>query len=80
METENRQSQLSERARQNLQRNTELRNKETRFFNPQPGDKAAFLFNAEKVEPVEIEFDGKKVQRFQYTVKDPNMGRGILDC
>jgi hypothetical protein len=24
------------------------------------------------MEPVEQEFDGKKVQRFQYTVKDPN--------
>jgi hypothetical protein len=75
METENRQSQLSERARQNLLRNTELRNKETRFFTPQPGDKAALLFDAEKVEPVEIEFDGKKVQRFQYTIKDPNTGQ-----
>ena len=28
--------------------------------------------DAEKVDPVEKEFDGKKVQRFQYTVKDPN--------
>ena len=33
------------------------------------------LFDAEKVEPVEMEFDGKNVQRFQYTVKDPNTGQ-----
>ena len=33
------------------------------------------LFDPEKMEPVEQEFDGKKVQRFEYTVKDPNTGR-----
>ena len=38
-----------------------------KYFNPQPGDKAVLLFDAEKVEPVEREFDGKNVQRFQYT-------------
>jgi hypothetical protein len=27
------------------------------------------------MEPVEQEFDGKKVQRFQHTVKDPNTGQ-----
>ena len=76
LETENRQSELSERARQNLQRNADLRNSGiNKYFNPLPGDKAALLFDAEKVEPVEMEFDGKKVQRFQYTVKDPNTGQ-----
>jgi hypothetical protein len=74
METKNR-IEISERARQNLQRNAMLRSSGgggNKYFNPQPGDKAAFLFDAEKVDPVEMEFDGKKVQRFQYTVKDPN--------
>ena len=73
MERENK-SEISERARQNLQRNAMLRSSGggNKYFNPQPGDKAAFLFDAEKVDPVEMEFDGKKVQRFQYTVKDPN--------
>jgi hypothetical protein len=33
------------------------------------------LFDPEKMEPVEQEFDGKKVQRFEYTVKDPNTGQ-----
>ena len=31
-------------------------------------------FNAEKIEPVEAEFNGKKSQRYRYTVTDPNNG------
>ena len=70
MSTQN--QQLSEKAKQNLQRNAEVRNKGNVFFNPQPGEKSVWIFDAEKVEPVEKEFDGKKVQRFQYTIKDPD--------
>ena len=69
MESQNRQQQeLSEKARQNLQRNTELRNKDSKLFNPQPGEKSMWIFDAEKIQPVEKEFDGKKVQRFQYII------------
>ena len=38
----------------------------------QLGEKIVLLFDAEKIEPVEREFDRKKVQRFQYIVKDTN--------
>lgn len=31
------------------------------------------LFDPEKIEPIEREYDGKRVQKFQYTVKDPNV-------
>ena len=79
MSTQN--QELSEKARTNLQRNAELREKDNIYFNPQPGEKSIWIFDAEKVEPVEKEFDGKKVQRFQYTIKDPKYGpRKILDC
>ena len=71
----NQNQELSEKARTNLQRNAELREKDNIFFNPQPGEKSIWIFDAEKVEPVEKEFDGKKVQRFQYTIKDPNTGQ-----
>jgi hypothetical protein len=47
-----------------------MTNKDNIFFNPQPGEKSIWIFDAEKVEPVEKEFDGKKVQRFQYTALD----------
>ena len=65
------QQELCEKARQNLQRSTELRNKDSKFFNPQPGEKSIWIFDAEKIQPVEKEFDGKKVQRFQYIIKTP---------
>jgi integrase len=38
----------------------------------QPGEKVVWLFNAENIEPVEQEFNGRKVQKFQYAVVDPN--------
>lgn len=60
------------KARQNLQCNAELRNKDNKFFNPQPGEKSIWINDAEKIQPVEKEFDGKKVQRFQYIIQDPN--------
>lgn len=63
-------TQLSEKARINLQRNADLRNKDSKFVSIQPGEKIVLLFDPEKIEPIEREFDGKKVQRFQYTVKD----------
>jgi hypothetical protein len=70
MESQNQQQQeLSEKARQNLQRNTELRNRDNKFFNPQPGEKSIWLFDVEKTQPVEKEFDGKIVQRIQYIIR-----------
>jgi hypothetical protein len=72
MSSQNQQQELSEKARQNLQRNAELRNKDSKFFSPQPGEKSNWIFDAEKIQPVEKEFDGRKVQRFQYTIQDPN--------
>ena len=75
METTISGTQLSEHARINLQRNAELRNKDSKFVSLQPGEKIVLLFDPEKIEPMEREFDGKKVQRFQYTVKDTNTDR-----
>ena len=78
MTKQNQNQTLSEKARQNLERNSELRNKDNIFFNPQPGEKSIWIFDAEKVEPVEKEFDGKKVQRFQYSIRDPNTSQEKL--
>ena len=66
--------ELSDKAKENLRRNEELRRKSSKFQSVQPGEKFVGLFNPEKMEPVEQEFDGKKVQRFQYTIQDPNTG------
>jgi tRNA nucleotidyltransferase (CCA-adding enzyme) len=67
--------ELSVRAKENLKRNEELRRKASQFLSLQPGEKFLGLFNPEKMEPVEREFDEKKVQRFQYTIEDPNTGQ-----
>ena len=67
-------NQLTEQARENLQRNAELRERDSRFLTIQPNQKIMLLLDAEKIEPVESEFDGKKVRRFQYWVTDPNSG------
>jgi hypothetical protein len=74
-EDKDKRKELSEKAKENLRRNEELRRKTSKFLTPQPGEKFIGLFDPEKIQPVEKEFDGKKVQRFQYTVKDPNTGQ-----
>ena len=70
MESQNwQQQELSEKARQNLQRNAELRNKDSKFFNPQSGEKSIWIFDPEKIQPVEKEFDGKKCRDFNISYK-----------
>jgi hypothetical protein len=34
-------------------------------------------FDAEKIEPKEVEFNGTKNQRYQYTVFDPNADQEV---
>jgi hypothetical protein len=60
--TSQKEQELSEKARQNLLRNAELRNKDSKYFSPQPGEKSNWIFDAEKIQPVEKEFDGRKVE------------------
>ena len=55
-----------------MQRNAELRQKDNKFVKLQPSEKKVYQFNPEKIEQVEAEFNGKKSQRYRYTVTDPN--------
>ncbi|MGB6591745.1 MAG: hypothetical protein WBE68_09595 [Candidatus Nitrosopolaris sp.] len=64
--------QLSPKAKENLKRNAELRDKDSRFIKIQPSEKRVLEFNPEQIEQVEAEFSGKKTQRYRYTVTDPN--------
>ncbi|MGA9152807.1 MAG: hypothetical protein WBZ36_19700 [Candidatus Nitrosopolaris sp.] len=68
------QIQLSPKAQENLKRNAELRDKDNKFMKLQPSEKRVLEFNPEKIEQVEAEFNGKKSQRYRYTVTDPNNG------
>ena len=59
---------LSPKAKEVLQRNAELRQKDNKFIKIEPGQKKILKFDAEKIEQVEAEFNGKKSMRFRYTV------------
>jgi hypothetical protein len=62
------QPQLSIKAKENLQRNAELRRRDNKFIKLQSGEKKTLQFFPEKIEQVESEFNGKKSMRFRYTV------------
>jgi hypothetical protein len=64
-------SELSDKAKENLRRNEESRKKDSKYVKFQPGEKMTLHFDPEKMEPVEVKFDGKKNTRYQYAVTDP---------
>lgn len=63
---------LSPKAKENLQKNAERRQKDNKFVKLQPSEKKVYQFDPEKIEQVEAEFNGKKSQRYRYTVTDPS--------
>jgi hypothetical protein len=63
---------LSQKALENLAKNEEIRNRGSKFVKLDSGQKITLLFDPEQVKAVEVEFDGKKTTRFEYTVTDPN--------
>ena len=63
---------LSPKAKENLQKNAELRQKDNKFIKLQPSEKKVLQFDPEKIEQVEAEFNGKKTMRYRYTVTEPN--------
>src|SRR5439155_449681 len=64
--------ELSDKAKENLRRNEESRRKDSNYVKLEPGEKITLHFDPEKIEPKDVEFDGKKSIRYQYTVTDPN--------
>ena len=71
------QNQLSNKAKENLQRNAELRQRDNKFIKLQSGDKKILQFFPEKIEQVQSEFNGKKSMRFRYTVIEEEGNNGI---
>lgn len=72
---------LSDKAQENLRRNAEFRTKRKMMPDNllvlRDGEEVIRIFNPEQIEPQEIDYDGnrEKVQKFDYTVTDPNTGR-----
>ena len=54
--------ELSPKAKENLQRNSELREKNNKFIKFQTKQKKIYQFNPEKIEQVEAEFNERKVR------------------
>lgn len=74
--------ELSNKAQENLRRNAELRTRRKEMMPDNLlvlGDveEAIRIFNPEQIEPQEIDYEGngEKVQKFDYTVTDPNTGK-----
>jgi hypothetical protein len=59
-------TELSAKAKENLQKNAELRQKNSKYIKLQPGEKTVLQFNPENMKPTEEDFNGKKIQRYQY--------------
>jgi hypothetical protein len=67
-----RMSDLSDKGKENLRKNAESRKKESKYVKLDPGENRILHFDAEKMGPVEVEFDGIKKIRYQYTVTYPD--------
>jgi len=57
---------LSEKARKNLRRNEEFRNKASKYVRLEDGEEVILEFDAEDIDPVERVWDGQKKLRFMY--------------
>ena len=66
---------VSPKAKEVLQRNAELRQRDNKFIKIEAGEKKVLQFNPEKVEQVEAEFNGKKSMRFRYAVIEDGSGQ-----
>jgi hypothetical protein len=64
--------ELTEKAKENLQRIAESRKKDSKFARLEPAEKTTLHFDAEKIEPMGVEFEGKKSLKYQYAVTNPN--------
>ena len=60
-----------------LQRNAELRQRDSKFIKIGPGEKKVLTFNPEEIEQVEAEFNGKRSMRFRYTVIEEGNGSSV---
>lgn len=63
--------ELTQKARENLQKNAESRKNDTKFLKFEPGEKKTLHFDTEKIEQVDLEFEGKVSRRYRYAVIDP---------
>jgi hypothetical protein len=64
--------ELTEKAKENLRKNAESRKNDNKFVKLEPGEKRTLHFDPERIEPVDLPFEGKMNRRYRYAVDDPN--------
>jgi hypothetical protein len=65
---------LSEKAKENLRKNAESRQNESRFVKFQPGEKINVQINPDGIRQTIAEFNGTKTKRYEYPVIDLGSG------
>jgi hypothetical protein len=65
---------LSDKAMENLRRNAESRQNESKFVKLQPGEKKNVLINPDGIRQTIAEFNGTKTKRYEYPVIDLGSG------
>ena len=58
--------ELTEKAKENLQRIAESRKKDSKFARLEPAEKTTLHFDAEKIEPMEVEFEGVELEAAEH--------------
>ena len=65
---------LSEKAKENLRKNAESRQNESKFVKLQPGEKKNVQINPEGIRQTIAEFNGIKTKRYEYPVMELGSG------
>jgi hypothetical protein len=65
---ETKQETLSEKGKENLERNRLIRKENSIFLSIDPGEEVILKFNPELIEPIEDTFNGVSKPKFRYTV------------
>ena len=68
MKIETKQEVLSEKGKENLERNRLIRKENSIFLSIDPGEEVILKFNPELIEPIEDTFNGVTKPKFRYTV------------
>ena len=72
------QETLSEKGKENLERNRLIRKENSIFLSVDPGEEVILKFNSEHIEPIEDTFNGVSKPKFRYTVIEQKIKRSNI--
>jgi hypothetical protein len=71
---------LSKMALEKLRKNAESRQTDSKYIKLAPGEKKTLKFNPERIEQTVVEFNGKKMTRYQYAVIEQGSSNSQEKC